>query len=85
MKQLVQFNFFFAKETKKVAQRADADSSYNYLKSFDFIFILHLMKGIIGTPYLLCQALQKQSKDVVNVMLLVRSTKALIQDLTENG
>lgn len=33
-----------AKDAKKFAQRANADSSYNYLKSFDFIFILHLMK-----------------------------------------
>ncbi|XP_039689659.1 zinc finger MYM-type protein 1-like [Medicago truncatula] len=73
------------KKSKKFAQRADADSSYNHLKSFDFIFILHLMKEIMGTTDLLCQALQKQSQDVVNTMLLVRSTKALIQDLRENG
>ncbi|XP_024634611.2 uncharacterized protein [Medicago truncatula] len=74
-----------AKDAKKIAQRADADSSYNHLKSFDFIFILHLMKEIMGTTNLLCQALQKQSQDVVNDVLLVRSTKALIQDLRENG
>ena len=74
-----------AKDAKKLAQRADADSSYNYLKSFDFIFILHLMKEIMGTTELLCQSLQKQYQDVVNAMLLVRSTKALIQDLRENG
>ncbi|XP_024634768.1 zinc finger MYM-type protein 1-like [Medicago truncatula] len=74
-----------AKDAKKFAQRADADSSYNHLKSFDFIFILHLMKEIMGTTDLLCQALQKQSQDVVNAVILVRSTKALIQDLRENG
>ncbi|XP_024626549.1 uncharacterized protein [Medicago truncatula] len=74
-----------AKDAKKFSQRADADSSYDYLKSFDFIFILRLMKEIMGTTYLLCQAVQKQSQDVVNAMLLVRSTKALIQDLRENG
>ncbi|XP_024641739.1 uncharacterized protein [Medicago truncatula] len=39
----------------------------------------------MGTTDLLCQSLQKQSQDVVNAMLLVRSTKALIQDLRENG
>jgi len=43
------------------------------------------MKEIMGTTDLLCQSLQKQSHDVVNAMLLVRSTKALIQDLRENG
>jgi len=67
-----------AKEAKKIAQRADVDSSYNYLKSFDFIFILHLMKEIMGTTDLFCQSLQKQSQDIVNAMFLVRSTKALI-------
>jgi len=84
MKQLVQFKKN-AKETKKIAQHVNADSSYNYLKSFDFIFISDLKKEIMGTTYLLCHVLQKQSQDVVNAMLLVHSTKALIQDLRENG
>jgi hypothetical protein len=44
-----------------------------------------LKKEIMGTTYLLCQVLQKQFPDVVNAMLLVHSTKALIQDLRENG
>jgi len=39
----------------------------------------------MGTTDLLCQSLQKQSQNVVNAMLLVRSTKALIHDLRENG
>ena len=43
------------------------------------------MKEIMGIIDVLCQALQKQSRDVVNVLLLVHSTKALIQDLRENG
>jgi len=46
---------------------------------------MHLMKEIMGIIDVLCQALQKQSRDVVNVLLLVHSTKALIQDLRENG
>jgi len=45
---------------KKNVQCGDVDSSYNYLKSFDFIFILDLMKEITGTTYLLCQALQNK-------------------------
>ncbi|XP_058784599.1 uncharacterized protein LOC131659425 [Vicia villosa] len=74
-----------AKERGNYATRGDADSSYNYLKQFDFIFILHLMKEIMGTTNMLCQALQKQNQDVVNAMDLVRSTKSFIQDLRENG
>jgi len=65
----------------KIAQHADGNSFYNFLKSSDFIFILHLMKEIMGITNVLCQALQKGSHDVVNFMRLVRSTKALIQDL----
>lgn len=32
-----------------------------------------------------CQALQQQSQDVLNVMILVRATKTLIQELRKNG
>ncbi|XP_058742087.1 uncharacterized protein LOC131614532 [Vicia villosa] len=74
-----------AKERGNYATRGDADSSYNYLKAFDFIFILHLVKEIMGITDMLCQALQKQNQDVVNAMDLVRSTKSFIQDLRENG
>ncbi|XP_058783208.1 uncharacterized protein LOC131657874 [Vicia villosa] len=72
----------FAKEGLSYASRGDADSAYNYLKSFDFIFILHLIE-IMGTTNVLCQALQQQSQDVVNAMHLVCSTKTLIQELRE--
>ncbi|XP_058749642.1 uncharacterized protein LOC131622614 [Vicia villosa] len=74
-----------ARERGSYATRGDADSSYNYLKAFDFIFILHMMKEIMGITDMLCQALQKQNQDVVNAMHLVRSTKSFIQDLRENG
>jgi hypothetical protein len=29
-------------------------ANYNYLKEFDFIMILHLMKENIGVTYVLC-------------------------------
>ncbi|XP_058761191.1 uncharacterized protein LOC131634539 [Vicia villosa] len=73
-----------AKDRESYATRGDVDSSYNYLKAFDFIFILHLMKEIMGITYMFCQDLQK-NQDVVNVMNLIRSTKHLIQGLRENG
>jgi hypothetical protein len=73
------------KESKGWSTSVDADSSYNYLKEFDFILILFLMKSIMGITDVLCQALQKQDQDVVNVMDLVRSTKRLIQDLRDDG
>ncbi|XP_058757218.1 uncharacterized protein LOC131630469 [Vicia villosa] len=75
----------FAKEGLNYASHGDADSAYNHLKSFDFIFILHLMKEIMSVTNMLCQALQQQSQDVVNAMHLVCTTKTLIQELREDG
>jgi len=39
----------------------------------------------MGITNVLCQALQQQSQDIVNVIGLVCSTKALIQNLRENS
>ncbi|XP_058765571.1 uncharacterized protein LOC131639082 [Vicia villosa] len=75
----------FENEGLSYALRGDADSAYNVLKSFDFIFILHLMKEIMGITNMLYQALQQQSQDATNVMYLVCTTKTLIQELREIG
>ena len=53
--------------------------------SFEFVFILHLVKEIMGFSYCLCQALQQETQDILNVMHLVKTTKELIQELRENG
>ena len=66
------------------SQRGDADA-LNMLSSFEFILILHMMKEIMGITDGLCQALQKQSQDILNVMQLVCSTKILIQKLRDDG
>ncbi|XP_072084460.1 uncharacterized protein [Arachis hypogaea] len=62
----------------------DADSAYNTLTSFEFVLILHLMKDFMGIIDILYQALQKQSQDIVNVVQLVHSTKALIQSMRDD-
>jgi hypothetical protein len=43
---------------------ADADTSFGYLSSFEFIFILCLMKEIFEITEVLGQALQKKSQDI---------------------
>ncbi|XP_027188707.1 uncharacterized protein [Cicer arietinum] len=70
-------------ERASYSTRGDADNAYNYLKAFDFIFILHLMKTIMRITDILCQALQQQSQDIVNAMCLVGTTKYLIQNFCE--
>ncbi|KAK8316690.1 hypothetical protein V6Z11_A13G057000 [Gossypium hirsutum] len=65
--------------------RGDAATTYKKITSFGFIFILHLVKEIIGITYIICQLLQQKSQDTVNAMYLVSSTKTLIQKLREDG
>ena len=67
------------------AQLGDADAAYDRITLFEFVFILHLMIDIMEITYDLCQALQRQSKDIVNAMHLVSTTKILIQKLREDG
>ncbi|KAL7590401.1 hypothetical protein Lser_V15G36126 [Lactuca serriola] len=57
------------------SQRGDADAAYCYLKSFEFVFILHLIKEVMGKTEILSQGLQKKSQDILNVMELVSATK----------
>ncbi|XP_058006624.1 uncharacterized protein LOC131182021 [Hevea brasiliensis] len=67
------------------SQRGDADYVYNVITSFEFVFILHLMKEILEITDDLCQALQRKSQDVLNAMCLVSTTKMLIQKMRESG
>ena len=65
--------------------RAEAESAYEGLTSFEFAFILHLEKETMEITDKLCQALQSQSQDILNAMHLVSSTKALIQKFRDDG
>eukprot|EP00258_Populus_trichocarpa_P034057 XP_024450076.1 zinc finger MYM-type protein 1 [Populus trichocarpa] len=67
------------------SQRGDAAFSFKLLMSFDFAFILHIMKNVMGITDVLCQALQQKSQDILNVMHLVTTTKTLIQKLRDDG
>ncbi|KAK9998134.1 hypothetical protein SO802_017737 [Lithocarpus litseifolius] len=67
------------KEGNTTSQREAGYSCYHAIISFEFVFILHLMKEIMKITDALCQALQCQSQDILNAMNFVSSTKALIQ------
>ena len=67
------------------AQRGDVKAAYKMLTSFEFIFILHLMKkimGVIGVPF---QVLQQKSQDILNVVHSISIAKKLIQKLRDAG
>ncbi|XP_023748588.1 uncharacterized protein LOC111896836 [Lactuca sativa] len=63
--------------------KGDADSAYEAITTFEFIFVLHLEKEIMEITDLLCQALQRQSQDICNALRLVTSTKLLLQKMKD--
>ncbi|KAH9743238.1 TTF-type domain-containing protein [Citrus sinensis] len=66
-------------------QRGDADAAYKAMTTFEFVFILNLMKAIMAITDILCQALQSKSQDILHAMHLVSSTKALMQKFRDDG
>ena len=73
------------KRGSNYSQRGDVDSAYNIITSFDFVFILHVVKAILGITDILCQALQQKSQDILNAMHHVSTTRALILKMREDG
>ncbi|TYI61681.1 hypothetical protein E1A91_D10G190600v1 [Gossypium mustelinum] len=67
------------------SQRGGVHKTYNRLRYFEFIFILHIMKEVLGITDNRCQALQCPSQDILNAMSLVLTTKGLIQNLKDDG
>jgi hypothetical protein len=60
------------------SQRGDAAFSFKFLMSFDFSFILQVMKNVMRIVDVLFQALQQKSQDILNAMHLVTTIKILI-------
>ncbi|GLT92241.1 hypothetical protein SLE2022_100880 [Rubroshorea leprosula] len=67
------------------SQHEDADAAYKLMTSFEFVFILHLMKEIMGIVDILCKAIQQKDQNIVNAIQFVSTTEALIQDKRDNG
>ncbi|XP_023744294.1 uncharacterized protein LOC111892488 [Lactuca sativa] len=65
--------------------RLKADVVGYSLESFDFIFMIHLMKTIFGVANDLNNALQRKDQDIVNVMPLVTLTKQQLKQVRDNG
>ncbi|XP_050916045.1 uncharacterized protein LOC127131150 [Lathyrus oleraceus] len=56
-------------------KKGEALMLMNYMQTFEFIFILHLMKIVLGVTHDLSQALQRSDQDIVNAMKLVKVSK----------
>jgi len=65
-------------------QRGDALALLNFIQTFEFAFLLHLMKIILGMTNELSQALPRKDQDIINAMTLVRLSKQQLSDLRNN-
>ena len=72
------------KEGSTSSRQVEADTAYETLTSFEFVFILHLMKKTMELSDKLCQVLQCQTQDILTAMRLVSSTKKLIQTFRDD-
>ena len=57
----------------------------NSTKSFEFCFLLFLLKEVIGITDCLCQVLQRKSQDIINALDLVSATICNLQKLRQDG
>jgi hypothetical protein len=69
----------------KSSVRGKVAGAVTLMMTFDFVFILHVMQEIMGITNLLCKKLQHKSRDIVNAMDDVATTKILIQELRDQG
>ncbi|XP_052621644.1 uncharacterized protein LOC111906147 [Lactuca sativa] len=66
-------------------RRAEAIRILKWLKSFDFVFCLHLMIDILGVTDHLITILQRKDQDIINVMNQVSISKKAIQEIRDIG
>ncbi|KAI3746066.1 hypothetical protein L6452_08485 [Arctium lappa] len=67
------------------ASRLQASGLLSYFKTFEFVFYMHLVLTILGLTNSLSQALQRKDQDILEAVDLIRTTKAQLQMLRENG
>ena len=66
-------------KTAKIKGRAN--TYLNLMQTFDFIFMLHLMKIILGITCDLSDALQRNDQDIVNAINLLRVSQRRLNSL----
>ncbi|XP_042041184.1 zinc finger MYM-type protein 1-like [Salvia splendens] len=66
-------------------KRAEAGYVSGIINRFEFVFVLHLMRQILGITHALSQVLQKKNQDIVSAMNLVNVAKTCLQVMREKG
>ncbi|XP_076954088.1 uncharacterized protein LOC143628357 [Bidens hawaiensis] len=67
------------------AHKSQANGFQLYMRTFTFVFYLHLMKHILGVTNTLCEALQRKDQDILNAVKLVKTTKEELQTYRLEG
>ncbi|XP_057734601.1 uncharacterized protein LOC130950057 [Arachis stenosperma] len=77
----------FEKSTEEgnFSTSGDASAASDAITSFEFVFVLHLMRNILEVSHDLCQTLQRKNQDIFNALTLVSTTKTLIQRMRESS
>ena len=73
------------KDSTQGAECAQAQTMSTIFKSFEFVFMAHLMRTVLGYTADLSHALQKRDQDIVNAVDLIFLTKIQLQQMRENG
>ncbi|XP_074364201.1 uncharacterized protein LOC141705027 [Apium graveolens] len=55
------------------------------MNDFEFIFLLHLMRKVLGITNDLSQALQRKGQDLANALCLVNVSKKMLQTFRDDG
>ncbi|XP_074296543.1 uncharacterized protein LOC141626797 [Silene latifolia] len=74
-----------SKGAKSVDDHAKAEIGIDHLESFEFVFMLHLMKVVYGYTNSLCEALQRKDQDIVNAMTILDLTKEHLTKFRNDG
>ncbi|KAK4738617.1 hypothetical protein R3W88_002314 [Solanum pinnatisectum] len=72
-------------ERSTSSDRNQAEYLLTKIKTFKFIFVLHLMLKVLAMSNELSMILQKKDQDIVNVVEFLNITKKRLQDMRENG
>ncbi|KAG5604765.1 hypothetical protein H5410_026257 [Solanum commersonii] len=67
------------------SDRNQAEYLLTKIKTFKFIFMLHLMLKVLAMSNELSKILQKKNQDIVNAVEFLNITKKRLQDMRENG
>ncbi|XP_049414539.1 uncharacterized protein LOC125877237 [Solanum stenotomum] len=67
------------------SDRNQAEYLLTKIKTFKFIFVLHLMLKVLAMSNELSKILQKKDQDIVNAVEFLNITKKRLQDMRENG